>query len=49
MIESPIALAPWLRNIEAFRRSGSVVKGSRIGLTLDKHLVDVDGESVSIL
>ena len=39
-MESPIALAPWLKNIEAFRRSGSVVEGSRTGLTLDKHLDD---------
>ena len=38
MIESPIALAPWLKNREAFRRSGSVVEGSRTGLRLDKHL-----------
>ncbi len=40
MIESPIARAPWLKNGEAFRRSGSVVEGSRTGLTLDKHLND---------
>ena len=38
VIESPIAHAPWLKNGEAFRRSGSMVKGSCTGLTLDKHL-----------
>ena len=37
MIEAPIALAPWLRKTEAFRRSGRVVEGSRTGLTLDRH------------
>ena len=40
MMEPPIALAPWLKNREAFRRSGSVVDGSRTGLTLDKQLND---------
>ncbi len=37
MIEAPIALAPWLKKIEAFQRSGRVVEVSRTGLTLDKH------------
>ena len=40
MIEAPIGLAPWLRKIEAFGRSGRVVEGSHTGLTLDKHLND---------
>ena len=38
VIEALIALAPWLWKIEAFRRSGRLVEGSRTGLTLDKHL-----------
>ena len=41
MIESLIALAPWLRNIDAFRKSGRVVvEESRTGFTLDQHLND---------
>lgn len=48
IIELPIALAPWLKNREAFEVGELVVgEGSRTGLILDKHPNDNNSDRSS--